>query len=197
MLRIVLPIVLLALACSTQLPPRYVIERDLDAFMYRRYQKTLDVELAIEGNVATGHTATYLRRGSGKRVAIASAFVTVCEHPKSLTAEVRERLMALERYKLSVQKLAGGYVWSLDGGPSERWVLWVSGRYIVKLGAPPGEALPDALADAYMDLYPSDLDQTGHAKPDATSSGPSLREQKEHGEQEREMPKYLREHAPR
>src|SRR5262245_40807111 len=91
---------LLLWGCSSALPPRYVIEHDIDGLFYRRYQKTLDVELAIEGNQATGHTATYLRRGRGKDVAVATAFVTVYDHAASLCAEVGERLKALDRYKL-------------------------------------------------------------------------------------------------
>jgi hypothetical protein len=191
------PIAVLMLACSHDLPARYVIDHDLGGFVYRRYQKTLDVEFAVEGNQATGYTATYLRHGSGKTVAIATAFVTVYQRADSLTAEVRERLKALERYKLAVQEVGDGYAWTLDAGPSERWALWVSGSHLVKLGAPPGELIPDALAEAYMDMYPSDLDEHGYARSDAPSRGPSKAERKESGEQEREMPKSLREHAPR
>jgi hypothetical protein len=198
MKRIAISVAITALlGCSNTLPPRYVIERDLDGFIYRRYQKTLDIELAIAGNEATGHTATYLRRGRGKRVAVATAFVTVYAHAASLTAEVGERLMALERYQKSVQKLGGGYVWMLDAGESERWALWVSNRHVIKLGAPAGEALPDAIAKAYMDSYPSDLDEHGHADPDAASRGPSQSERKENGAQERDVPHYLHENAPR
>jgi hypothetical protein len=109
--------------------------------------------------------------------------------------------MALERYKTTVQKLGGGYVWLLDAGPSERWALWVSGRYLVKLGAPQDESIPEALADAYMNLYASDLDEHGRAEPGSTSAGTSKRERQENAEQgkqpEREVPHYLRENAPR
>jgi hypothetical protein len=126
-----------------------------------------------------------------------TAFVTVYERPDSLTAEVKERLKALERYKLAVQDLGDGYAWMLDAGPSERWALWVSGHFLIKLGAPPGESIPDALVDAYMDMYPSDLDEHGTARPDAPSRGPSKAERKERGEQERDIPHSLRENAPR
>lgn len=198
---IVLSFVAIAAGCSSQLPVRYVIERDVDGLVYRRYQKTLDVEIAVDGNEATGHTATYLRKGRGKRVAVATAFVTVYEHPASLSAEVRERLMALERYKLTVQKLSGGYAWVLDAGPGERWALWVSGRQLIKLGAPQGEVIPEALAGAYMDIYASDLDEHGRARAATTSAGPSKRDRQASSEQgkqpEREVPHYLRENAPR
>jgi hypothetical protein len=183
--------------CGSTLPARYVIERDLDGFAYRRYQKTLDVEIAVAGNEATGYTATYLRRGSDRQVAVATAFVTVYQKADSLAAEVRERLLALDRYHVALQELGGGYAFMLDAGPGERWAVWVSDRHVVKLGAPPGESIPDALIDAYTKLYPSDLDEHGRARPDASSRGPSQRERKAGGEQEQELPRYLRQNAPR
>jgi hypothetical protein len=199
MKRIAISVAVAALltGCASALPPRYVIEHDLDGFVYRRYQKTLDVELTIRGNEATGHTATYLRRGRGKRVAITTAFVTVYERAAALAAEVHERLSALDRYQLSVQKLGSDYVLALDAGPNERWVMWVSGRHVIKLGAPVGEALPAAIAEAYLDAYPSDLDEHGHAREGTASRGPSQRERNENGEPERELPRDLRENAPR
>ena len=192
-------ITLLLAACGSSLPPTYVIKEDLGGFGYRRYQKTLGVEVPIEGNEAVGHTATYLRR-RGDQVAWATAFVTVYTHAQALAAEARERFKALQGYRFSVSELSGENVWLLDGGERERWVAWVSGRYLVKLGAPEGEALPDEIADAYLSLYPSDLDEHGRAAPDAPSAGKSRAELAEHepeGEGEREVPAGLRENAPR
>lgn len=159
------------LGCSNAVPTRFVVERDLGAFFYRRYQKTLDVEFVIPGNPAAGHTATYVRRGT-EPLEFATAFVTVYERAASLSAEVAARLAKLERYERRVQELAGQPAWLLSRG-DERWALWVSGRHLVKLGAPPGEAVPEDLADAYMDAYPSDLDEHGRARPDAQSRGPT------------------------
>jgi hypothetical protein len=191
-------LVLLLLGCGHALPPRYVVERDLDGFAYRRYQKTLDVEVAVEGNQATGHTASYLRRG-GTKVAVATAFVSVYQRAASLAAEARERLMPLPRYHVQVQDVGPGYAFVLDAGPAERWIVWVSGRYLVKLGAPAGEAVPEALLDAYMDLYPSDLDEHGRARQGTASVGVSRheRDQASQGKHEQEVPRFLREGAPR
>jgi hypothetical protein len=184
--------------CGSDLPARYVIERDLGGFVYRRYQKTLGVEIAIEGNEAVGHTATYLRRGGGEQVAVATAFVTVYSQARALAAEGRERLRALDGYRFSVGEVSGENVWQLDGGESERWIAWVSGKHLVKLGAPEGEPLPEAIADAYLALYPSDLDEHGRALPDAPSAGKSRAEQTEHEpEAEPDVPASLRENAPR
>jgi hypothetical protein len=185
------------LGCGSDLPARYVLERNAGEFTYRRYQHVLDVELVVAGNPATGYTATYLRRDRGREVGIATAFVTVYDHGKSLAAEARERLAALSRYQLTTGELGGDNVWLLDGGENERWAMWVSDRYLIKLGAPAGEGFPDALVDAYMETYPSDLDEHGYAEKDAPSAGPSQREQQERAAAEPIVPHSLRENAPK
>ena len=72
-------------ACSPTLPARLVVEHDLGAYSYRRYQRTLDVEFVVEGNTAVGHTATYVRR-HGDHPLLATAFVTEYDHAASLSA---------------------------------------------------------------------------------------------------------------
>jgi hypothetical protein len=185
-----------ALGCGGELPARYVIERDLGDYRYRRYQRTLGAELEVAGNPAHGHTATYLRRG-GERVAVATAFVTVHERAASLAAETRERLHELQRYRFGVRSIGGQHVWLLDGGPDERWAVWVSGRHVVKLGAPRGGAFPEAIVDAYAAAYPSDLDEHGRPRPDASSRGPSAAERARREQADRELPRHLRQNAPR
>jgi hypothetical protein len=182
-------------ACGPSLPPRFVVERDLGDFRYRRFQKVLDVEFPIEGNGGIGYTASYVERGGGHDVVFATAFVTVYEKAASLTAEVRERLDDLGTYELTTGELEGDYVWWLDGG-DDRWAMWVSNNHVVKLGAPRGGEIPDDIADAYMDLYPSDLDEHGHAREGTASYGASQTETEEQ-RQELDMPTHLRENAPR
>lgn len=193
-------LLLLLAACGSDLPARYVIERDLAGLRYRRYQKTVGVEFVIPGNPAEGHTAAYLRR-SGPQVAVATAFVTVYARAGALAAEVHDRIDDLGRYKVTVEELGGAYAFVLDGGPDERWAVWISDRYVVKLGAPEGEDFPPALLDEYMDLYPSDLDAQGRARVDAPSSGRSqrqiAREKQLKEEQERELPRHLRANTPK
>ena len=186
---------LLLSACGASLPARYVVEQDVGDFRYRRYQKVLDVEFPVEGNAAVGHTASYVRRDHGDEVVFATAFVTVYERPRALVAEVRDRLEGLGTYEIRVRELAGEHVWWLDGG-SDSWALWVSGRHLVKLGAPRGEEIPEDLADAYTGLYPSDLDERGRAEEGAESAGQSAR-QVQQEEEQRQLPAHLREGAPR
>ena len=180
-----------ALGCGASVPTRYVHERDLGDYQYRRYQKVLDLEFPVEGNDGVGHTASYVKRGRSREVVFATAFVTVYEHAASLTAEVADRLDSLGTYEVTVGELEGDYVWWLDGG-EDRWALWVSGNYVVKLGAPRGEDIPEDLADKYIDTYPSDLNEHGRAEEGADSAGPSRR-QAEAESEDLDMPEHLRE----
>jgi hypothetical protein len=164
--------------CGPTLPPRYVIEREVGDYAYRRYQHVLDVELVVPENRGDGHTAVYVQRaaaaaGEGRDdMHLVSAFVSVYDHAASLAAEVKVRIEELASYEVRVVEREGENVWLLDGG-GDRWLLWVSGRFVVKLGAPGGGELPDALVERYLDLYPSDLDEHGRARPGAASAGES------------------------
>ena len=182
-----------SVACATAAPPRHVMERDLGQYAFRRYQKVLDVEFRIEGNPGVGHTATYVFR-PGDAISFATAFVTVYEKPTALAAEVRDRVRALGTYETEVVKRDGEWVWQLDGG-HDRWLLWVSGNRVVKLGGPPGRDVPEDLYEAYLDVYGSDLDEHGRARPGAPSAGASKKQEQE--KKEAEIPRHLREGAPR
>ena len=182
-------------ACGSSLPARYVIEHDVGAYAFRRYQKSLEVEIPIADNKATGHTAAYLQRTSHSDVDVVTAYVTVYEHAKSLAAEARAGLSTLAGYALSNGELFGEHVWLLNGAAKEHWCIWVSENRIVKIGAPAGSEFPEDIIDAYSDLYPSDLDEHGIAEPDALSAGPAKEAQTEEGELA--LPASLREGAPR
>lgn len=181
----------LSAACGASIPTRFVVEKDLDDFAYRRYQHVLDVEFQVANNPAEGHTATYFRRGD--RVAIATAFVSVYEKAPGLAEEIRERIEDLATYETSVEKREGDWVWILQGDAP--WVLWVSANRVVKLGGPPGGEVPEALLEEYLDIYPSDLTQTGSADEDAESAGPSQAIVEE--SEELEVPTSLQEGTPR
>ena len=182
-------------ACGSTLPPRYVIEHDLGTFAYRRYQKSLDIEVPIEGNPATGHTASYLRRGASD-VAVVTAFVTVYARAKSLAAEARNALSNLAGYALTPSELAGENVWLIESPGRERWCVWVSEQRLVKIGVQPGQDFPEPVVAAYLDLYPSDLAEHGNARPDAASAG-KAKEVAQDDENPLAVPRDLRENAPR
>jgi len=134
--------------CATSVPTRYVVERDIDDFGYRRYQHVLDVEFQVAENPAEGHTATYFRRGD--RVVLATAFVSVYEKARGLAEEIRERVEDLATYDAAMQKLEGEWVWVLEGDAP--WVLWVSANRVIKLGGPAGGAVPEAVLEALSGL---------------------------------------------
>ena len=54
--------------------------------------------------------------------------------------------------------------------------------------------MPEDVADTYLDLYPSDLDEHGRAEEGAASAGASQTQEEEEGELE--LPSSLREGAP-
>jgi hypothetical protein len=163
---------LLFVACGPKLPPRYVLEKDVGSYKFRRYQQVLDVEIPIEGNDAVGHTATYVR--GGKTIRVAPVFVTAYQKAAGLTESVRQSLRAMQAYTFDITKLAGSYVYRMRGEAGDSWLLWVSGPHLLKLGAPEGEKeVPEELLESYLDRYPSDLDEHGKAKQGAESSGPA------------------------
>lgn len=174
--------------CGPSIPTRFVIERDIGRFAYRRYQRVLDVELAIEGNTAEGHTATYVRR-TGSEIEYVNAFVTVYENPAGLAAEVRRLVRSLASYDVTVVDV-GGRVFRLDAGDDDRWLLWVSGTRVIKVGGTADEELTREIVSAYLSTYPSDLDENGRARPGTLSWGDAS----ESGEssEELELPRSLR-----
>lgn len=175
-------------ACGPSVPTRYVLERDIGSFAYRRYQRVLDVELAIEGNPAEGHTATYVRR-HGTDVEYVNAFVTNYTNAAGLAAEVRRLVRSLASYDVTVVDI-GGRAFRLDAGDGDRWVLWVSGGRVVKIGGTADEELTRQVVEAYMSTYPSDLDEHGRARPGTASFGEAS--EASEGTEELELPSSLR-----
>lgn len=166
-------VVAMGWGCAHQRPPRYVIEKDVAGFHYRRYQQVADIELPIPENPAVGHTATYVR--GGEPVAILPVFVTSYERAPGLGESVRQRLRAMDEYQLGVTKVGRENVWQLRGESGDVWLLWISGKELVKIGAPSGAPqVPAEVADAYLSVYPSDLNRRGHIKRSADSAGPAV-----------------------
>lgn len=204
------PLLAAVAGCGPNIPRRFVLERDVDEWSYRRYQHVLDVEFAVQGNPAEGHTATYVQRArrTSRTIPYANAFVSVYENPQGLAAELRRQVRALASYEVSVRDLGGGKVWYLDAGPGDRWVVWVSGPHIVKVGVSEGlDDVPESIVSAYMGIYSSDLDEHGRARDGTPSDGelPSPEAPTaggedgdgEGGEDDDDVPHFLREDAPR
>jgi hypothetical protein len=164
-------LITLAQACGSALPARYVIEHDLGAYAFRRYQKSLDIEVPIPDNPATGHTAVYLHRAGRDDVTVITAFVTVYARAQALASEARAALSSLAAYSLTNSERSGEYVWLLTGASQERWCVWVSNNRLVKIGAPANSEFPGEVIEAYLAFYPSDLGEHGAARANAPSTG--------------------------
>ncbi len=158
-------------ACGPSLPARYVIEQDVAAYRYRRYQQLLDVELQVEGNPAISHAATYVR--SGETVQMVPVVLTAYESANGLAEDLRQRLRGIEGYTLGAANVSGSDVWHFRGEDGDAWWLWVSGPYFIKLGAAEGESEPpEALAEAYLKLYPSAVAHHGKVAAPRVESAP-------------------------
>ena len=166
-----LGVIVATAACGPSYPARFVIERDVGSLSYRRYQRVLDVEFPVQGNDAVGHTATYVRRSEHGTPPYVNVFVTAYDHPASLTADVRHQVQSLESYDVAVSDVGGGRAWQLDGGTDDRWTLWVSSRFVVKIGGDASPELTREVISAYMSVYPSDLDDHGRARDGTPSAG--------------------------
>jgi hypothetical protein len=150
-------------ACTPPIPPRYVVEDDIESYRFRRYQQVLDVELPVEGNPAVGHTATYVR--AGQSILITPVFVTVYARAEGLSDAVRAQLRAMDGYAFEIAQARGHRLFHMRGEDGEHWLLWLSGRHLIKLGAPEGLSdVPEEIVRVYLDRFPSGLDAQGRQK---------------------------------
>jgi hypothetical protein len=139
-----------------------VIESDVGGWHFRRYQKTVDVEVYVEGNAAVAHTASYLTVDAEKTGKIddgdlASVFVTEYEKETGVgRALVRfaRRLAQEAGYVVEETSIGGQRVFRVVGH-GEAWAFWASGRFVVKVGGRGLDKIPAGLVEAYGRRYPS------------------------------------------
>jgi hypothetical protein len=145
-------------------PKRRVLERDLDAWSFGRYQRVVDVEVHVAGNPAVAHTASYART-SAQRAGrlgdddVVNAFVTEYERDAGILAALvkfARRLAQEAGYTVEEKQLGGQRVISVVGH-GEAWALWATGRYLVKVGGRGLDQVPSAVVEAYGEPYPSRL----------------------------------------
>lgn len=156
----------LAAACGgpSKPPKRGVIEKNLNAWNFRRYQAVLDVEVWVPKNDAAAHTASYVRAKAEKsgrldRRDVVNAFVTRYQRDNGvLRALVKfcRRLAQEQGYVVEERKLGGARLFTVTGA-GEAWATWAAERHIVKLGGRGLESVPESLIEAYVDRYPSRL----------------------------------------
>src|SRR5690242_7561174 len=93
-MRVLFLAVLALLACGGHppAPKRGVVEGDLGAWKFRRFQPVLDVEVWVEGNKAQAYTASYVtddaeKKGHVEDKDVVNVFVTRYEKPEGVLRE--------------------------------------------------------------------------------------------------------------
>src|SRR5436309_2779979 len=95
------------------LPKRGVVEADLGAWKFRRFQPVLDVEVWIEGNKALAYTASYIaedaeKAGHVQDKDVVNVFVTRYERDAGVvreTVKLARRLAAEAGYQVEEAKI--------------------------------------------------------------------------------------------
>jgi hypothetical protein len=114
---IVVAFALVLVACGGRPPPpkRGVVEGDLGAWRFRRFQPVLDIEVMIEGNRGEGYTASYVadaaeQRGHVDDKDVVNVFVTRYDRDDGIvraTVKLARRLAAEQGYQVDEEKIAG------------------------------------------------------------------------------------------
>jgi hypothetical protein len=157
---------LLGPACGGHppIPKRGVVEADLGAWHFRRFQPLLDVEVWVEGNKAEAFTASYVADGAEKighveDKDVVNVFVTRYERPDGVlreTIKLARRLAQEKGYQVDEDKVGGARILRI-AGHGELWVMWPSGKHVVKVGGRGRVDVPSGLVGSYADRYPSAL----------------------------------------
>ncbi|HKE16682.1 MAG TPA: hypothetical protein VKB80_17535, partial [Kofleriaceae bacterium] len=145
-------------------PPRGVIENDIDAWSFRRYQSLLDVEVWVSDNRAVAHTASYARKDAEKRGRLTEkdvvvAFVTSYQRDEGIEPAVVQfvrRLASESGYRVSEHEVKGVRLVEIRG-TNEIWAMWPSRSHVVKIGGVGRDSIPDSFIGAYGERYPSRL----------------------------------------
>lgn len=165
-MRLLLIAVIVA-ACGGKppVPKRLVVEGDVGSWKFRRFQgPLLDIEVWVDGNKGEAYSASYITETSEKTGRIAdkdlvNVTVTKYEKPDGVvreTVKLVRRLAAEKGYQVDEKKLKGVRTLRITG-PSETWVMWPSGKYVVKVGGQGRENVPEGVVSSYGDRYPSQL----------------------------------------
>ena len=168
-----------AAACGGKPPPptRGVVEADLGAWKFRRFQPLLDIEVWVADNTAQAFAGSYVSaaaeaRGQIKNTDIVNVFVTRYAKDDGIvreTVRLARRLAAEKGYRVDEAKIAGTRALTINGN-DESWVLWPAKLHVVKVGGVGRTDVPEALVEEYADRYPSQL--PGGALEGALPPGP-------------------------
>jgi hypothetical protein len=178
-------VALLTASCGGHppVPKRGVVEGDLGAWKFRRFQPVLDVEVWVENNKAEAYTASYVaedaeKRGHVEDKDVVNVFVTRYDRDDGVvraTVKLARRLAAEQGYQVDESKIEGARTLTINGH-GESWVMWPAKRYVVKVGGRGRNDVPKALIASYTDRYPSQL--PGGALEGPLPAGPDSRAKK-------------------
>src|ERR1041384_5455014 len=155
------------LACGGHppIPKRGVVEGDLGAWKFRRFQgPLLDVEVWVEGNKAEAYSASYITADAEKRGRIedkdlVNVFVTRYQTADGVvraTVKLARRLAADNGYQVEEDKIAGARTLTITRR-GEAWGMWASNQHVVKVGGRGRSDVPKSMIESYVDRYPSQL----------------------------------------
>ncbi len=162
---LIVAVILAACGGKPPIPKRLVVEGDVGSWKFRRFQgPLLDIEVWVDGNKGEAYSASYITASSEKVGHIADkdlVNVTVTKYERQdgvvrETVRLVRRLAAEKGYQVDEKKLKGVRALRITG-PSETWVMWPSGNYVVKVGGQGRENVPDSMVASYGDRYPSQL----------------------------------------
>ena len=157
--------VLLAVtACGGRppVPARGVVEADLGAWKFRRFQPVLDVEVWVEGNKGEAFTASYVsdhaeKTGHVEDKDVVNVFVTRYAKDEGVlreTVRLVRRLAAEGGYQVDETKIGGARALTINGH-GESWVMWAARQHVIKVGGRGRDSVPDGMVASYADRYPS------------------------------------------
>jgi len=162
----VLACAVLLTACGGRppVPARGVVEADIGAWKFRRFQPVLDVEVWVDNNKAEAFTASYVADRAEKigRVEdkdVVSVFVTRYERDDGVlreTVKLARRLAAEGGYQVDESKIGGARALTINGH-GESWVMWAANKHVVKVGGRGREDVPESVVESYAKRYPSVL----------------------------------------
>ncbi len=155
-------VTLIACGGKPPIPKRGVVEGDLGAWKFRRFQPVLDVEVWVENNKAEAYTASYVaedaeKNGHVEDKDVVSVFVTRYDRDAGVlreTVKLARRLAAEGGYQVEEDKIGGARALTINGH-GEAWVMWAANKHVVKVGGRGRDSVPKAMVESYADRYPS------------------------------------------
>jgi hypothetical protein len=147
---------------AAAIPKRGVVEKDVGAWKFRRFQPVLDVEVWVADNPAEAFTASYVdiegeKRGVLRDQDVANVFVTRYQSHDGVlreTVKFARKLAKDSGYQIDEETIGGVRVFKIVGN-GETWTLWAAKKHVVKVGGRGRTTVATSLIEEYGDRYQS------------------------------------------